>query len=334
MAIPNNDFLGFTLAHKDVAAPMSFDLPTATACLEEVGVLRFEPKQPPKASLVLSAGIHGNETAPIEMVNGLVKELLSGAIDLQVRLLVILGHPEAMVAQKRFLDVNLNRLFCGAWQKYSGMEVPRAQVLERAVQAFFEGHQQGGKFHYDLHTAIRGSQYERFVVHPFPAERSYSAEQFGFYAAAGIDAVLLSHQPTTTFSYHSYARHGAEAATVELGKVRPFGENDFSGLMKIQTALQCLLQTGEVKQETPEKVKVFEVVDALVKDAEDYELAIDADVNNFTSFAAGFELARSSNSCYLIKATGDAIVFPNTNLPVGQRAGLVVRPIALPDFSS
>ncbi|RUM51568.1 MAG: succinylglutamate desuccinylase, partial [Marinomonas sp.] len=36
-------------------------------------------------------------------------------------------------------------------------------------------------------------------------------------------------------------------------------------------------------------------------------------------------LAESSLGQYVIEQEGDAIVFPNTQLPVGQRAGLVVR---------
>ncbi|WP_424020178.1 succinylglutamate desuccinylase/aspartoacylase domain-containing protein [Marinomonas arenicola] len=31
----------------------------------------------------------------------------------------------------------------------------------------------------------------------------------------------------------------------------------------------------------------------------------------------------------MVKASGDAIIFPNANVPIGQRAGLVVRPISL-----
>ena len=332
MSVLNNDFLAYTLASPDSVQSHSFETMSASVHLEDVGVLRFEPKQPAIGSLVLSVGIHGNETAPIELVNALVERLLSDQLELRVRLLVILGHPKAMIAQKRFLDVNLNRLFCGAWHKYEGMEVNRARALEQSLESFFDGHEQGGKYHYDLHTAIRGSQFEKFVVHPFNGGRPYSPEQFSFYAAAGIDAVLLSHQPTTTFSYHSYAVHGAEAATVELGKVNPFGENDLAALSKMRHALERLVATGALAQGDKNNVKVFEVVDALVKDADDYELAIAADVKNFTPFDAEYELARSSQSCYRVKSAGDAIVFPNTNLPIGQRAGLIVRPTGLPDF--
>lgn len=47
-------------------------------------------------SVVISAGIHGNETAPIEILNQLVTDLLAGQLPLAARLLVLLGNPPAI----------------------------------------------------------------------------------------------------------------------------------------------------------------------------------------------------------------------------------------------
>ncbi|RDL44593.1 succinylglutamate desuccinylase [Marinomonas piezotolerans] len=329
MATIIDDFLSFTLSNPHSVSQQTHKLSCGTVILEAAGILRFEPDSQAKASVVLSAGIHGNETAPIELLNDLVKQLFRGELNLAVRLLIIFGHPEAMIAGKRFIDVNLNRLFCGAWERYEGIEVTRAQNLEQAVSEFFSKHQGGQKLHYDLHTAIRGSQYQKFAIHPFTGGRAYNIAQFRWYAALGVEAVLLSHQPTTTFSYHSYVNHGAEAVTIELGKVRPFGGNDLSTLARAAESLTSLIEKGSLRQADMEAIQGFAVIDVLEKDAEDYELNIDHDVKNFTEFEAGFELAKSSHSRYIVKQSNDAIVFPNTDIPVGQRAGLVVRRIAL-----
>lgn len=325
MSLPNHDLLSYTLEHLGTTESLAWDFPSGKAYLEDVGVLRLEPAIDAQASVVLSVGVHGNETAPIELINIILQRLLLGQIDLSVRLLVIIGHPKAVQQGTRFCDVNLNRLFCGAWCNYQGMEVARAQSLEKHLAVFFAAHQQGDKFHYDLHTAIRGSQYEKFAVHPYP-NRAYLKSQFRFYAAIGIEAVLLSHQPTTTFSYHSYINHGAEAATIELGQVRPFGMNNLNKLAALEMALTHLLQNGQLVQGDEGNVLLFKVVDTLVKDAEDYQLNIADEEKNFTAFDVGYVLAQSRNGGYYVKQTGDAIVFPNTHLPVGQRAGLVVRP--------
>ncbi len=68
---------------------------------------------PNNESLIVSAGIHGNETAPIEVLNHLLNELIDGQWQLACPALLILGNPMSMDAGQRFIDVNLNRRFVG-----------------------------------------------------------------------------------------------------------------------------------------------------------------------------------------------------------------------------
>ena len=332
MTILNNDFLALTLANQSAMAPFQFTFPSGTGFVEDTGILRLEPTQDASISLVLSVGVHGNETGPIELVNQLVTSILEGKVSLSVRLLVLIGNPVAANLATRFCDVNLNRLFSGAWQNYDGFEAKRAQRLEKAVSDFYAMDSKAAtqtRLHYDLHTAIRGSMHEKFVVYPFVENAIYNQQQLAFLAASGIDAVLLSHQSTTTFSYYSYAEHGAHAFTVELGKVYRFGENDLSAFVNLEKSLVLLLEKGVLAQAPLSDMRIFTVLDSLIKDDDSYELSIANDVKNFTQFEKGYRLAYSQKSHYVIEQTGDAIVFPNTNLPVGQRAGLMVRPISL-----
>ncbi len=90
-----------------------------------------------------------------------------------------------------------------------------------------------------------------------------------------------------------------------------------------------MLEKGVLAQASLSEMRIFTVLDSLVKDDDSYKLGIEADVKNFTQFEQGYRLAYSEKSEYIVQKTGDAIVFPNTNLPVGQRAGLMVRPIPL-----
>lgn len=335
MTILNNDFLALTLANQDGIAPFQFSFPGGVGYVEDAGILRLEPTQSSATHLVLSVGIHGNETGPIELVNQLVTAILKGAISLNIRLLVLIGNPVAANLAKRFCDVNLNRLFNGAWQEYDGFEAKRAQRLEQAICDFYsitEHKTDQIKLHYDLHTAIRGSVYEKFAVYPYVKNGVYNKEQLAFLAASGIDAVLLSHQPTTTFSYYSYAVHDAHAFTVELGKVYRFGENDLSRFADFGDSLTLLLEQGRLAQSSLATLCIFRVLDSLVKDDDSYELGIASDAKNFTALEAGYRIAHSDKGDYYIKQTGDAIVFPNIKLPVGQRAGLMVRPADMSDL--
>lgn len=335
MTILNHDFLALTLANQEGITPFQFSFSSGTAFIEETGILRLEPSQASKVSLVLSVGIHGNETGPIELINKLVSDILTNQVMLGIRLLVIIGNPVAANVAKRFCDVNLNRLFNGAWQNYEGFEAKRAQRLEKAVSDFYalSSDDESIRLHYDLHTAIRGSVYEKFVVYPFVEQAVYNKQQLAFFAASGIEAVLLSHQSTTTFSYYSYVVHAAHAFTIELGKVYAFGQNDLSRFSVLEKNLLSLVVEGDLPQSSLSRLRIFVVQDALVKDDDSYELNIASDAKNFTQFEANYLLAYSQKSEYRIKQTGDAIVFPNANLPVGQRAGLVVRAISVDELS-
>lgn len=335
MTITNNDFLALTLDNPSTMAGFEFSFASGTGFVEDTGILRLEPHEAKRdVSLVLSVGVHGNETGPIELVNELVKAILTGQLTLGIRVLVLIGNPVAANAGKRFCEVNLNRLFHGGWQSYDGFEAQRAKRLEQAISDFYQNLDDSHtKLHYDLHTAIRGSEYEKFVVYPFVKEACYNKQQLGFLAASGIEAVLLSHQATTTFSFHSYETHGAHAFTVELGKVHPFGENDLSRFAQMEDSLRLLVREGVFAQTELSSLRIFTVLDALIKDDESYKLHIANNANNFTQFEAGYLLSCSDKSEYRVKQSGDAIVFPNTNLPIGQRTGLVVRPINAADLA-
>jgi len=179
--------------------------------------------------------------------------------------------------------------------------------------------------HYDLHTAIRGSEHEKFAVHPFMNGAPYSNEQLGFLAACGINAVLFANKPSTTFSYSSSNQHGAHAFTLELGKVYPFGQNDLSRFSKIDSALRQLISDGSFQQaDWHQDLLCFNVCHELIKEADDFALEIADDVNNFATFSKGATVSRSSAGDYQAQVDDEAIVFPNANVPIGGRAALML----------
>ncbi len=104
------------------------------------GVLELTPTASSALSLLLSTGIHGNETAPVEIVDGLLRALYRGEIALACRVLVVLGNPPALAQNKRYLVSDINRMFGGRWSQFpQSDETARAQWLENVVTTFCRG---------------------------------------------------------------------------------------------------------------------------------------------------------------------------------------------------
>lgn len=234
-----NNLLALTLAGTPPATPEGENAALRWKWLGE-GVLELSPLQGYRQAVVLSAGIHGNETAPIELLDRLVNEIFAGVRPLAVRLLVVLGNPPAMRTNQRYLASDMNRMFGGRYQQFepSG-ETARAQQLEQAVSSFFAG-EQATRFHYDLHTAIRGSLLPRFGILPYQPQ-SYSSEMLALLDAAELDALVVHQTAGGTFSNFSSEHAQAASCTLELGKARPFGSNDLQQFSAINKALQALV---------------------------------------------------------------------------------------------
>lgn len=302
------------------------------------GILQFEPVDPGNVSLLISSGIHGNETAPMEIVEQIVHDIWHNKLQVNVRLMLIIGNPPAVNIGKRFLSQNLNRLFSARYTESESKdyETERAAAIEKAVTDFFQAREQVDsaprRYHFDLHTAIRPSQYEKFVLYPYMDDRPWDKDHIAFFGGSDISTVLLGNQPAGTFSYYTSNKFNALSATVELGKVKPFGENDMQNFSGICENLNCLIEEKPVKTVPFDnnRYKVFKVKQEIIKANAKFELLLSDDVKNFTAFNKGTLLASDGQSeKYIVENDGEAIVFPNNNVPVGQRVGVLLEEVEL-----
>ncbi|MEC9277217.1 MAG: succinylglutamate desuccinylase, partial [Pseudomonadota bacterium] len=244
----------------------------------------------------------------------------------------LFGNLPAMDIAERFVEENMNRLFSGAHSKGEGLvnaERVRAKQLEEAVASFFEAGE-GTRYHYDLHTAIRASKNEKFAVYPYLHERVHSKGQLAFLAACGVKTILLSESSTTTFSYFSSYQFNAHAFTVELGKVRPFGQNDMSRFEDARKAITQLITQAEYAPTVDmNELDIYRVNQVINRNEEQFTLHFDDDTPNFTDYPKGTVLASETGKEYVAEQDGEAIVFPNAKVAIGQRALLTVVPTTL-----
>jgi succinylglutamate desuccinylase len=325
-----DDFLAFTLAGHRPA-----DDAREGVCANGVrwtwiddGVLQFEPAGLANGegrSVLASAGIHGDETAPIELLSFVVRDIAQGRAALACRLLVILGNVQAMRESCRYIDDDLNRLFSGRHaQLPTSHEAPRAVALERIAQQFFAGAPDapGARWHVDLHTAIRASVFEQFALLPHTGA-PLSRAMFEWLRDARIAAVLLHTTKGNTYSHFTAEVCDADACTLELGKVRPFGQNDLARFAFADAALRQLI-AGEHGDASLPLPRVFTVIDQITKQSDSFELLLAKDVANFTAFTRDTVLARDGDYRYVVRHDEERIVFPNATVKPGLRAGLLV----------
>jgi len=343
------DFLAFTLANSEMLPSdlkqRQFQLSNGTECqIWDTGIICFTPQHYGNNDIVLSCGVHGNETAPIEICAALVQDILLERLQLKERVLFLFGNPPAINAGKRELIDNMNRFFSGAHgisddrdidaiaEVEVSFEKRRCANLERYVSRFYQAVPAGRqRCLYDLHTAIRGSKFEKFAVYPFLHGNPWSEAQFSLLAACDIHCFLLMQTPATTFSYYAAQTHGAHAFTLELGKARPLGENDMSRFSEVADTLRALISGGDLQTKPfiESNFQLFEVYRAINKQTEAFELSFANSIENFTQLPLGTLLAKDADIEYRVEQPGEAIIFPNASVAIGQRAMLMVKPVSI-----
>jgi succinylglutamate desuccinylase len=146
-----------------------------------------------------------------------------------------------------------------------------------------------------------------------------------------VNTILLSGGPTTTFSYYSVNEFNAQAFTVELGKVMPFGQNNMDNFSDLVSTLTQLIGADELllKNYDDADFLIYKVNQVINKQQADFTLNFAIDAPNFSDFPKDHLLAGESGCEYRAQFEGEAIVFPNADVDIGQRALLTVIPTTI-----
>lgn len=293
---------------------------------QDEGVICLTPNHGYEKSIVLSAGIHGNETAPIELLEHIYQDVFQASLTLNVRLLLVLGNPNAIRTGQRYIEYDMNRMFCGGYQQLEpSVETQRAERLEQHVQIFFEqGCSTAKRYHYDLHTAIRASLLPTFALLPH-LEYVHDPLLLNSLNAADLDAVVFHNTAGKTFSHFSGAYCQAASATLELGQAKPFGQNDLSQFVAIDRVLRALIADEALPSRHKTPIRRFKVIESILKKDDDFQLNLESSAPNFSLFHQGDVIATQQSQNYIAHEHEVRILFPNVNVAKGLRAGLILQ---------
>jgi succinylglutamate desuccinylase len=296
-----------------------------TVALPARGILTVKAgtPDPARASVLVSVGVHGDETGPIEMVAHAIEALSREPARLAVDLMLCVGNIDAIAAGKRFIDADLNRMFRAERGALAGTaEAARADAMIAATRDFFDG---AGpvRWHLDLHTAIRASHYPTFAIVPELIAEDGKRRLVDWLGQGGIGAIIMNPKSAGTYSYHSAEHHGAAGSTVELGRVGTLGQNDLSQFADVAAALDGLLRGVEPGQ-VQARPHVFKVAQEIVKLSDDFRMGFGRETQNFTALKRGDVIATDGETVYTVFHEEELVVFPNPDVRVGLRAGLMV----------
>lgn len=321
------DLLALTLAQQEPEQMQGETVEFTWQWLGE-GLLQCTPKTAYRKTMVLSAGIHGNETAPIELLSRIISDLFAEHLKLAVRVLFVLGNPKAIRQGVRYLENDMNRMFCGAYQQLAqDDETHRAAQLEQCTSEFFEQSQfEAQRYHYDMHTAIRASLLPVFALFPYQTQ-PYDDFLIQSLNAADLDALVYHNAIGKTFTHFTGERCQAASSTLELGKAKPFGQNDLAEFASTDQVLRAVLSEQALPCRQKPSIRQFKVVDSVLKQSDDFQLQLSADAPNFSTFQKGEVIATQQAGNYIVDNQQVWILFPNPNVKMGLRAGLVLKEI-------
>ena len=308
------------VARRFEAAGFAVGLPARGVLTVKAG--KAVAPSPERPAVLLSVGVHGDETGPIEMVAHAIEALSRSPRELAVDLMLCVGNIDAIAAGKRFIDADLNRMFRSERGDLAAtFEAGRADALIAATAAFFEGCGPE-RWHLDLHTAIRASRYPKFAIVPEliaePARRALIA----WLGLGGIEAVIMNPKSAGTYSWWTAERHGAAASTVELGRIGTLGQNDLSQFAEMADALHRLLR-GQAQGQGRAPL-VFNTARSIMKLSDAFTMAFGRDTENFTPLKKGEVIATDGDTVYTVEHDEEFVVFPNPDVRVGLRAGIMV----------
>lgn len=283
--------------------------------------------KPNSAGIILSCGIHGDETGPIDLIHTLLDDIRNGLYKPAAPTLVIFANPAAIEHQRRYMEFNLNRLFGPT--DYNGPEAIRAQNLMQACRKF---HNLTGAIssHLDLHSTIKPSRFPRFALQPV-GQSTLPLTWEKQLTNGGFTALVQQTSAAHTFSQFTSDAFDCISFTLECGTHDDTQKPDNNTLIDLQSWIKAILcnevndQGNDSDCKTP-TLQHFEVTDDITRSSAQFRFLIDTTAPNFTLIPADTPIYEEGGDVVRLKSDRFTL-FLNSQVEPGQRAGLLLKSI-------
>ena len=271
--------------------------------------------------IIISCGVHGNESGPIATCNALLDLVKSNQLSLSHPLLLVFGNPRAINANKRYLDFNLNRLFGNSVE--GGSEAQRARQLEQACHRF-QQHCTQILWHLDLHSTIKPSCIERFALTPV-TRAEYQLPWHALLSAGGFHGLVRQTRRANTFSQYTHDQFGSESFTLECGSLQSDTHQADPELLQWLVTMVSAATVPRT-QDVNTSLRTFQVAEEIIRHSDAFQFVIDEQEPNFSAHPKGSLIFTDQDGSFYSEGERYSL-FLNSKVEVGQRAGLLLERI-------
>ncbi|WP_016955668.1 succinylglutamate desuccinylase [Catenovulum agarivorans] len=293
------------------------------------GILELIPATLAKHSLILSCAVHGDETAPIEVLDKILADIVAGKIHLNSHLVIVFANIAAIKQNKRYVDTNLNRLFTtdllNKPTQAGNYEEHRAEQICACLAKIYSAGRYPFRIHLDLHCSIKASIYPIFAVKPVKLVGG-PVLVYNTPLRYPVQAIIHARKPSSTLSFYTANLLACSSATLELGKSAKLYNNQSNLLRQIYVHLvEGLACTELIPRFCVRSNRHFVVSDEVIKNTEAFHFIGSQPLLNFQSLVHGQPFVQLSNSNKQVSVGEQFICFANPDVEIGHRAALLLK---------
>lgn len=319
---------------EDACKPFSYVCQQATRYEVEIkqhsaGILELIPATLTQHSLILSCAVHGDETAPIEVLDKILADIVCGKIHLTTHLVIIFANIAAIKQDKRYIDTNLNRLFTtdllnNESLKYN-YEAIRAHEICFHLTTIYSCGRYFYRTHLDLHCSIKPSIYPVFAVKPVKLV-GRPLITYNTPLIYPVQAIIHANKQSATFSFYTANVLACASVTLELGKSEKLFLNNPEHMAQIYEYLRLGLVSCKARASfCVQSKRHFLVSGEITKKTSNFHFVSPLSLINFQRLTPGQALTSDSDAQVICSLQDQFICFANQEVEIGHRAALILK---------